>query len=276
MDKTLYISDLDGTLLAPDARPSAYTVDIVNRFVASGGLFSIATARTYQMAKAIIEPFNIRVPMTFSNGAVLFDPVLGEFTRVIEIPVEQRAKMVAGFEAQGVTGFFATLEGKTVKLYHAPMKREAERKYRDFRMGYYEGHIYEADNLVKEIESRRTCFCVVYGTHEELERVRDAAATPELTLLLYSDVYHPGMYFLDIYSAKVSKADGMLAIAEHCGASRTVAFGDNDNDVPMFMAADESYATANGVDAAKQAATAVIGPYTDDGVARFLAARYNL
>ena len=44
-EKTLYISDLDGTLLAPGACLTPKTVDILGRLIDAGGLFTAATAR---------------------------------------------------------------------------------------------------------------------------------------------------------------------------------------------------------------------------------------
>ena len=44
--KTLYVSDLDGTLLRSDQRTSEYTNRTVNALVADGMCFSYATARS--------------------------------------------------------------------------------------------------------------------------------------------------------------------------------------------------------------------------------------
>ena len=45
--KTLYISDLDGTLLNSQSQVSAASRDMLNRLIADNGInFSIATART--------------------------------------------------------------------------------------------------------------------------------------------------------------------------------------------------------------------------------------
>ena len=44
----------------------------------------------------------------------------------------------------------------------------------------------------------------------------------------------------------------------------------------MFAAADEAYAPANANDAVKTAATAVIGHHDEEGIARFLRARFAL
>lgn len=43
--KTLYVSDLDGTLLQNNERTSDYTNEVINRLNANGMIFSYATAR---------------------------------------------------------------------------------------------------------------------------------------------------------------------------------------------------------------------------------------
>lgn len=47
-------------------------------------------------------------------------------------------------------------------------------------------------------------------------------------------------------------------------------FGDGENDVDLFEAADEAYAVANAADVLKAVATGVIGANDEDGVARWL------
>ena len=44
--RTLYVSDLDGTLLRPDGRVSAYSLGVLNRLIEAGVLFTYATARS--------------------------------------------------------------------------------------------------------------------------------------------------------------------------------------------------------------------------------------
>lgn len=48
---TLYVSDLDGTLLNSNQTLSTYTIETINQLVDEGMLFSYATARSYQTAK---------------------------------------------------------------------------------------------------------------------------------------------------------------------------------------------------------------------------------
>ncbi len=49
--RTLYVSDLDGTLLRSDGRTSEYTNRVINRLTEKGMVFSYATARSLTTAK---------------------------------------------------------------------------------------------------------------------------------------------------------------------------------------------------------------------------------
>ena len=51
----------------------------------------------------------------------------------------------------------------------------------------------------------------------------------------------------------------------------TIAIGDGFNDIPMFEASDEAYATADACEALKGIATGVIGKHDEDCVAKWLA-----
>ena len=64
--------------------------------------------------------------------------------------------------------------------------------------------------------------------------------------------------------------DAAKKLAELLGCERTVVFGDAENDLDMFRAADERYAVANAVPEVISAADGVIGANGEDGVARFL------
>ena len=49
--KTLYVSDLDGTLLRKNETLSPYTIKTINALTSSDMLFSYATARSLNTAK---------------------------------------------------------------------------------------------------------------------------------------------------------------------------------------------------------------------------------
>ena len=86
----------------------------------------------------------------------------------------------------------------------------------------------------------------------------------------YLDVYHPENYYLEVASARASKANAVHRIRRDGGFDKIVAFGDNYNDLPLFDAADETCAVANARAEVRERADHVIGANTEDGVALWI------
>jgi HAD superfamily hydrolase (TIGR01484 family) len=78
--------------------------------------------------------------------------------------------------------------------------------------------------------------------------------------------------FLEIMNPNVSKGEGLKAALQRRGLepSQVIAFGDEENDLPMFGTAGFAAASANAKDSVKTRADLIIGPNTEDGVAAFL------
>ena len=68
--KTLYVSDLDGTLLRSDAQTSEYINQVINQLTSDGILFSYATARSYLTAAKATKG------LKFSRFSIRSDAVL--------------------------------------------------------------------------------------------------------------------------------------------------------------------------------------------------------
>ena len=75
---TLYVSDLDGTLLNSNQTLSPFTIQTINQLVSDGMLFSYATARSYQTAKKVTQGLQAPFPLIVYNGACVRDNVSGE------------------------------------------------------------------------------------------------------------------------------------------------------------------------------------------------------
>jgi Cof subfamily protein (haloacid dehalogenase superfamily) len=78
--------------------------------------------------------------------------------------------------------------------------------------------------------------------------------------------------FLEIMKAGISKGEGLKTALKALGLdpSQTIAFGDEENDLPMFALAGYALAPANAKETVRLAADRVIGPNSEDGVAAFL------
>ena len=78
MNLDLYISDLDGTLLNSEQVVSDRSAGIINGLIEAGLNFTIATARSYEASKNILEPLHLKLPVILNNGAFIYSPFSGK------------------------------------------------------------------------------------------------------------------------------------------------------------------------------------------------------
>ncbi len=76
--KTLYVTDLDGTLLNTDERINEYSKDIINGLVEKGLLFTYATARSSISAAVAARGLSTKIPIIAYNGAFIIEPLSGK------------------------------------------------------------------------------------------------------------------------------------------------------------------------------------------------------
>ena len=73
MNRTLYVSDLDGTLFNRNKKISNKSVEIINKCIDKGMKFSIATARMPYGCDTRLSPIHMNVPGIVTNGVFLYD-----------------------------------------------------------------------------------------------------------------------------------------------------------------------------------------------------------
>lgn len=265
--KTLYVSDLDGTLIRSDERSSEYTNQVINRLVENGVMFSYATARSFHTSHKVTAGLNAKIPLITYNGAMVVDNVDGSFLIKNFFGEEVRETLAELFEHDVypmVYGFVNGIE----KFSFLPGK--------------------SSPGLLAFNETRRgDKRCRMVNTEEELLQGEifyltciDEAHKLEPLYEKYRERYHC-VYQLDLYSGEpwleimpkaASKSNAIRQVKEQLGCEKLVVFGDGKNDVDMFELADEAYAVANAVTELKEKATAMIGSNNEDGVARWLEA----
>ena len=76
--KTLFVTDLDGTLMRGDLTISDFTVKTINNLVEQGISFTYATARSIVSARTITSELKLNLPVITRNGAVLADNSSGQ------------------------------------------------------------------------------------------------------------------------------------------------------------------------------------------------------
>ncbi|MBT8109082.1 MAG: Cof-type HAD-IIB family hydrolase [Gammaproteobacteria bacterium] len=271
----LVVFDLDGTLLNRESEISDYTSDTLKLLTERDIAYTVATGRTLHGARAILEGHCFRLPQAYKNGVIIWHPETRHFSRGATLTPDELDNVVRACLTQGLTPFvFALDENNESIVYHPPLQTDIERelirsigveepvKVRAFDELF-------ADATITHVNS--------IGASEAINAVLHSVKD-ETHLVAYSGIALEGQQWrwLDVHHSEASKGGAIRTMKSLLGLDRVICFGDSDNDLSMFEAADESYAPANGNDRIKSAATAVIGHHDEEGIAHFLRERFSL
>ena len=271
----LVVFDLDGTLLNRDSEISAYTSDTLKLLSDRGIAYTVATGRTLHGARAVIEGHGFRLPQAYKNGVLIWHPDEEHLSSGALLTRSELDHVVQSCMSQGITPFVFTLgEHRQSAVYHPPVRTDVERHLIEYFGVAEQLAIHELDELAPDAKITHIN-CIGDGAKIEaiLKSVND-----EPHLVAYSGIAleDEQWRWLDVHHSDASKGGAIELLRETLGLERVICFGDSDNDLSMFEAADESYAPDNAKSVIKNAATAVIGHHDDEGIARFLRERYDL
>ena len=267
--KTLYVSDLDKTLMRSDKILSPRTVGTLNRLVREGTLFTYATARSIQSAREITGRLEMALPAVIRNGTTLADNTTGKLLWKAVFTEEEIDILMTRLPELGPCGFVSTYFGDDM------MKFCLEGEHSPGMWNYIEEHRndpwFAAAGSLQEMFTGCPGYVTLADSREALEPVYMRMKEYKGWECVFQQDSYSSDYWLEICPENSTKAKAVLRLKEETGADRLVVFGDSVNDLPMFAAADEAYAVSNAIDEVKAAATGIIGSNDEDSVARFIA-----
>ena len=271
--RTLYVSDLDGTLLNSDVRLSEYTVNTINSLVEEGLLFTYATARSLVSASVVTQGLTTRIPVIAYNGAFIFDASNGDilasewFSRE---EVEYVRKIVSDFKVSPLVYTF--IDGVEKVVYIESEVNEGIRRYLNNRKGDRRmKHIGNNENLYQG----NVFYFTFIGEKEELEPLYNIFQEDIRYRCTFQQDIYSDEYWFEIMPVNATKANAINKLKTLWNCDRVVSFGDAINDVPMFEISDECYAVENAVDELRKLATGTIASNNQDGVANWLLENYK-
>lgn len=271
--KTLFVSDLDGTLMQPDATISPLSLRILNDAIADGTLFTIATARTTATVAPIVKDLDLRIPAIVMTGAALWDKSSNSYSDLKFMNEDAVRGLIEVCRKNGMPMFVYTVVGNMIYVYHIGKLTKLEREFIDSRVNNpHKKFIVPADgeSFIPEKLDNVILFYDMQPTELTERTYEEARLVPDCRVQMYHDFYGPATGLFDAFAPEVTKASAIRALADRIGAEKTVAFGDNINDLPMLRAADVAVAVGNALPEVKAEADIVIGPNTADSVARFI------
>jgi 5-amino-6-(5-phospho-D-ribitylamino)uracil phosphatase len=271
---TLFVTDLDGTFLAPDGRVRPYSAGVVRRATQRGARVTCATARSWTTTRRMVGGA-FTLPVVVHDGAATM--LLADGTvvaaRLLSAAVVDR--VLSECRSEGAAPLVHTLSGgaeATAWLEHEPSPH-VRRYWRDWGPDPRSA----PKAAWQELPRENVLGVAVVSNADQVGRLQGLLSSlPEAQVLVRADTYRDGPLWLEVTAAGVSKGSAVRALAQQLGAHRVVVFGDSVNDLPLFAVADESYAMATADPQVLAHATGVIGSNDEEAVAHWLAAELEL
>lgn len=269
---TLYISDMDGTLLNPDGIVSRKSTEILTELLEQGLHFTVATARTPLSALHLLAELPILDPMILMNGALCYDPLSKSFSDAVVFDPASMEQLARAEAVSGMEGMLFSADDGILTVSLGVVKDCMWNRYFDLEKV---AHVPAIRQDIRPASAADLLHCgVVYGLYMDNEPSRldilyEHLKDSGLTVDYYKDKYTANRWCIEICSKAATKGGAVNRLRQK-GYSRLIGFGDSWNDVPLFQACDEGYAVANASANLKQIASDVILSNAEDGVARYI------
>jgi Cof subfamily protein (haloacid dehalogenase superfamily) len=272
--------DLDGTVLHSDQTIGVRTAAALRRCNENNIPVILCTGRSFGSASRYVEELGLRGPQVVGNGAQIINigddgstPLASSITLAENHQMDLDSAALCAKVAREHNSYYQVYFTKpgefTSEWTVANMDNETARAYRfKTRMDIRFSGLEEA--LEDARQGRLNCLkCLFIAEPDTVNAMKD-----ELEPLLgsRSDLMRSWPTYLEVLPHGVSKGTGLASVLARRGISgaNCAAFGDEENDIPMFTVAAISCAPANSRDITKKAAKFVIPSNEDDGVGQFL------
>lgn len=261
--KTLYVTDLDCTLLDKTSRVSDTTKRALEELFARGIMISPATSRSWSALWALAGA-KLSGPYVLLGGARIWDAQTQTMLREHTYDAKDADFILRTIKSAGLTPFlYAQDEFDVQRIYY---ERTADKN----AMMYIAAQRAAGDDRFTRVESfaeklgEKLFIITVQGHQALLEQLM----TVLLPHGLYAYLYYNTRGVCSLECAVVSKAEGVRELRNITGAQRIVAFGDNGNDEGLFAEADVRIAVENATEGLKEQADRIIGAHDTDSVVK--------
>jgi 5-amino-6-(5-phospho-D-ribitylamino)uracil phosphatase len=285
MRPRLYISDLDGTLLGADRRLGERTRRVLARFIAGGGLFTVATGRSAASCASTLAGLRLPVPAITHNGALISDLQPAD---VSGAPPAQVARPVRAMPGRLAADLFALAirrglapvaygldETERTWLLHPSEANSPTRRYLDSLSLL---HPRTVDDGTRLSDLRGLSLILLDDPVRLAEFLAEACGPGSgFACSLGRSAYTIGLGVGEVQSEEANKGAAAVELCRSLGlaAADIVAFGDNSNDLPLLGVAGEAFCPPDAQPEVLAATRGRIACAAEEGVAAFLEARLD-
>ena len=247
--------DSDGTLRHSDGSISTRTKKIIEKLVIKGNIVTICTARPRYHTLKISEEVGIHGFLISSNGTEVYDNLNNKIIYSAYLSPKYCKKIYLDVENIGIRAIFVcdNIEYATQFIRN------------DSQILLNENNI---DNmLAKNIKQ----IMIIGKNKEKIKKYKSKVEKYNLNIIDTSNDAKEEIWF-SIISNKASKGIALKKLAEYLSIPmcKTVAIGNDNNDLSMIRVAKVGVAVENATDELKKEANYITDSNDDDGVAKYL------
>lgn len=259
MNYDFVISDFDGTLLSKNDRISLRTVKAIKNFTDAGGIFGISTGRSHASIVQRLSELGIKnsFPVMSCQGALSKESVSDKTLARIPLDKTAAVEFLRRAENSGLMCQFYTDD----KVY-AEGINEINREYFERNRIIPE----KVDNVVIAAQDCKEPILKVLCIIDPSRRAEMLCAFSGIG---GAKVFASHALLIEAVSKDAGKDNGLKLACKRLGIdiSRTIALGDELNDIDMIKTAGLGVAMANAVPEVKAAADYITDTCDNDGVA---------
>lgn len=228
------VSDLDGTLLKKDKTISPENKKAMEYFMANGGIFSYASGRIPVAVGHVCKQVMPNAPCICSNGGAIYD--FSEKRLISSVNLSWDALEIVRYAEREIPEMGIELCASD-KIYFIKKNSSTEKHRRN--------------EFLDDITCSLDCvpepvLKVLFADENEanierlIELIEKHPLAEKFTLVRTHEEYY------EILPKGINKGDGIGEVCKMLpSVTKTIAVGDNENDIPMYLTADISVAVAN-------------------------------
>lgn len=251
MNKKLFVSDIDGTLLKSNKDPHERALKAIQHFCDAGGLFSLCTGRALPAVRRLLPLLPSCVPYVLCGGALIYD-----FQN--DCPLE--CYYLDDEIISSLRIIIAEVPSISVTVSTATEIFRIHDNQRLLMSGVYEDRtaptasLYELDPLVK-----------VLLTCDDFELLKQTVAS--YIDLHKFNLHRASTHFYELTDKDVNKGTAILQLKNILGCSRVFCAGDALSDLPMASVSELFFAPETAMDQVKRQADFIFPNPENGGIA---------
>ncbi|UKS29425.1 Cof-type HAD-IIB family hydrolase [Paenibacillus sp. HWE-109] len=233
MNQTLFVSDLDGTLLNKDQQISQQNLAAIRIFRELGGIFTLATGRMEAAVMPFIKELDLDVPVILYNGARIYNPITEEVLYDKHLPLLQELWQQIVSSLTIDVGLFVYRDGQV----YTPNRNEIVKKHEEKDQVKCS---LLTENMVMDRITKLLLISSDLGLLKAVEQLVHDHGMP-------NEIVYSEWNYLEILPPNVSKGNALQELLRILSIENayTMAVGDNLNDISLMESADMGYAVEN-------------------------------